>query len=128
MKLNGRLRFLGERKDVARLMAAADIVCQPNVEPDSFGIVFIEALYAGKPVVTSGIGGALDILDNSYGALVAPGETATLARELRTLIENKGERKAKGGRGPARAEELCNPRTTLRHISELLTARQRDTQ
>lgn len=122
LKLNGRLHFLGERKDVPRLMAAADIVCQPNVAPDSFGIVFIEALYAGKPVVASGIGGALEILDNTFGALVPAGETAGLARELRNLIWNKEERREKGRRGPARAGELCSPCTTLRRLSQVLAA------
>ena len=42
-----RVRFLGQRADVSRLMAAADVFCQPNTGPEPFGIVFVEALYAG---------------------------------------------------------------------------------
>ena len=53
-----RVRFLGQRADVSRLMAAADVFCQPNSGPEPFGIVLVEALYAGLPVVTSGFGGA----------------------------------------------------------------------
>ena len=49
----GRVRFLGERRDVAACMHAADIHCQPNTAPEPFGLVFVEALYAGLPVVTT---------------------------------------------------------------------------
>src|SRR5262249_40040296 len=53
----GRVRFLGQRSDVSRLMAAADVYCQPNTGPEPFGLVFVEALHAGLPVITSGFGG-----------------------------------------------------------------------
>jgi glycosyltransferase involved in cell wall biosynthesis len=49
------------RSDVARLLAAADIHCQPNIGPEPFGITFIEALYAGLPLVTTSIGGAIEM-------------------------------------------------------------------
>jgi len=42
-----RVKFLGQRSDVQRIMAAADVYCQPNTGPEPFGIVFVEALYAG---------------------------------------------------------------------------------
>jgi glycosyltransferase involved in cell wall biosynthesis len=52
-----RIRFLGERRDVPRLLRGADLHCQPNVGPEPFGICFVEALWAGLPVITSSIGG-----------------------------------------------------------------------
>src|SRR4029077_9761733 len=58
-----RVRFLGQRSDVQGLMAAADIYCQPNTSPDSFGITFVEALLNQLPVVTTAMGGALEIVD-----------------------------------------------------------------
>jgi glycosyltransferase involved in cell wall biosynthesis len=54
-----RFRFLGQRSDVPHLLAAADIHCQPNTGPEPFGIAFVEALYAGLPVVSTRLGGAL---------------------------------------------------------------------
>src|SRR5207244_3726008 len=41
-----RVRFLKERSDVPRLLKAADIYCQPNVQPEPFGIALVEALNA----------------------------------------------------------------------------------
>ena len=48
---------------MTRLLAAADVFCQPNSGPEPFGIVFVEALYAGLPVIATAIGGAQEIVD-----------------------------------------------------------------
>src|SRR4029077_2024641 len=96
-----RVNFLGQRGDVARLLAAADIHCQPNTGPEPFGITFIEALYAGLRVVTSAIGGALEIVDDSCGILVEPNDPAALAAVLGRLIEDRGLAALLGGAGPA---------------------------
>ena len=104
-----RVRFLEERRDVAQLLAAADIFCQPNTAGEPFGIVFIEALNAQLPVVTTGIGGAREIVDGSCGLLVPPGDVKALAAALRRLIENKTDRARLGSAGPSRARFLCDP-------------------
>ncbi|MDE3126733.1 MAG: glycosyltransferase, partial [Gemmatimonadota bacterium] len=57
-----RVRFLGERSDVPRVLAAADIFCQPNAQAEPFGVAIIEALYSELPVVASDMGGPSEIL------------------------------------------------------------------
>ena len=114
-----RLRFLGERSDLPRLLAAADIQCQPNTEGEPFGLVFIEALSAGLPVVTTKLGGAREIVDASCGVLVRPGDVAQLAESLRCLIEDPALRVRLGRRGPARAKQLCDPTTQLARLDEI---------
>jgi glycosyltransferase involved in cell wall biosynthesis len=116
-----RVRFVGQRDDVPRLLAAADVHCQPNTGPEPFGIAFVEALAAGLPVVTTALGGALEIVDSSCGILVPPGDVARLASALRTLIEAPDRRQALGAAGPSRAVELCDPARQLRRLYELLT-------
>ncbi|HEX2080279.1 MAG TPA: glycosyltransferase family 4 protein, partial [Longimicrobium sp.] len=69
-----RIRFLGQRDDVPALMAAADVLCQPNLGPEPFGIAFVEAMDAGLPVVTVAQGGALEVVAPSCGILVPPGD------------------------------------------------------
>lgn len=115
-----RLRWLGHRSDVPRLLAAADLLCQPNRLPDSFGISFIEALYAAIPVVTSALGGALEIVDDSCGRLIPPEDAQALAETLRELIDNAEMRHRLGANGPARAEALCNPQRQIQRLHDAL--------
>ncbi|WP_435022583.1 glycosyltransferase family 4 protein (plasmid) [Tundrisphaera sp. TA3] len=108
-----RVRFLGDRGDVRRLMAAADVYCQPNLGPEPFGIAIVEALHAGLPVVTSGAGGAAEIVDEACGILTPPGDAAAVSGALRALIEDAPRRGRLGGSGPHRAERLCDPARQL---------------
>jgi len=113
-----RVRFLGQRTDVEQLLAAADIYCQPNTEPEPFGIAFIEALYAGLPVVTTEIGGAREIIDASCGVLVRCRDKNALAYSLRSLIRNQIGRVRLGTNGPVRARKLCDVRTQIERLHE----------
>jgi glycosyltransferase involved in cell wall biosynthesis len=117
-----RVRFLGQRSDVARLMAAADVYCQPNTGPEPFGLVFVEALQAGLPVVSSGFGGAVEIVDESCGVLTPPGDPAAVADALAGLIRSPERRRALGAAGPRRAAELCAPERALPRLAECLAA------
>jgi glycosyltransferase involved in cell wall biosynthesis len=107
--LADRVRFLGQRSDVSRLMAAADVYCQPNTGPEPFGLAFVEALYAGLPVVTSAFGGAVEIITPACGVLTPPGDPGAVSCALRALIRDPAARAALGAHGPARARELCDP-------------------
>jgi glycosyltransferase involved in cell wall biosynthesis len=114
-----RVRFLGQRADVPRLLAAADIHCQPNTGPEPFGITFVEALQAGLPIVTTAQGGALEILDHSCGILTPPGDAESLAMSLRELIERPDLRWRLGRAGPARASALCDPSRQMSRLHSL---------
>jgi glycosyltransferase involved in cell wall biosynthesis len=117
-----RVRFLGQRSDVTRLMAAADVFCQPNTGPEPFGIVFVESLYSGLPVVTSGFGGAAEIVDGTCGILCPPGDASAVAAALRGLISDPALRRTLGAAGPSRAESLCSPGRQLGVAATLLRA------
>ena len=118
--IGDRVQFLGFRSDVRALMAAADIYCQPNREPEPFGVVFVEALQAGVPVVTSRLGGAQEILDASTGLLVQAGDYDGLARALTLLLEDPILRRQLGDCGQLRVKELCDPDRQMRMIAETL--------
>lgn len=121
----GRVKFLGQRSDVRRLMSAADIFCQPNVAPEPFGIAFVEALYAGLPVVTTNFGGAAEIVNDSCGILTPPGDTESLHDSLRNLITNTALRQSLGNNGRQRARELCDPPQQLQQLTEILLQNRR---
>lgn len=116
-----RVRFLGERDDVGDVLAGADIFCQPNAQPEPFGVAIIEALYTGVPVVATDMGGPQEILKGQgCGVLVAPRRPHELADALRRLIEDPAGRRGMGAAGPARARELCDPAARLQQLHEVL--------
>jgi glycosyltransferase involved in cell wall biosynthesis len=85
-----RVHFLGTRTNVSELLAAADIFCHPNTyPPEPFGIAFVEALQAGLPVVTSAMGGPMEIVSQRCGFLVPPEDNAALADALRKLLTDE---------------------------------------
>src|SRR5262249_29742022 len=106
--IGDRVRFLGQRLDIAALLSAADRCGQPNLEPDACGIRFGEALGAGLPVVTSKSGGALEIVDSTCGVLLDPGDRKGLAGALESLVAQPLLRAKMGEAGRARARALCD--------------------
>jgi glycosyltransferase involved in cell wall biosynthesis len=114
------VQFLGQRADVGDVLRSADVFCQPNIGPEPFGLVFIEALQAGLPIVTSAMGGGAEIVDGSCGALVPPDDLDALTTALRDLIEDPDRRQRLGAAGPARARDLSDPARRLADLEELL--------
>lgn len=121
-----RVRFLGERTDVPRLLAAADIYCQPNTQPEPFGVVFAEALLAGVPVIATTGGGAMEIVSEACGLLVPPADVERLAEALTLLIRDRGLRERLGGAGPSAARRRCGPATCLTRLHQCLLSIQQN--
>ncbi len=120
--ISHRVRFLGERDDVPRLLAASDIYAQGNAGPETFGITFVEALYAGLPVVTTDLGGACEIVTGDCGILVPSGDAKAFAGALKTLILDPGKRSRLASTAKQRAQTLCAPEQQGRRLSEILAA------
>ncbi|WP_138899272.1 glycosyltransferase, partial [Streptomyces chryseus] len=99
-----RVRFTGgvPGDEVAPLLRTADVVlCPGDYEP--FGIVPLEAMACGKPVVASGVGGQLDtVADPATGRLVPPGDPEALARAAGALLADPALREACGEAGRRR--------------------------
>jgi glycosyltransferase involved in cell wall biosynthesis len=115
-----RVSWLGQRSDVPRLLAAADIYCQPNIIPETFGNSFVEALYAGLPVVTSALGGACEIVDDTCGFLTPPGDAAALTYAVARLLDDADLRARLGACGPPRARQLCSPPEQMQRLHHAL--------
>lgn len=117
-----RVRFLGERTDVPRLLAAADVFCQPNTAPEPFGLALVEALQAGVPVVTSGVGGACEIVDDSCGVLTPAGDASALAAALLRLIADPARVRRLGDAARMRSRAICDPTRQMRRIHDVLSS------
>ena len=120
--LEARIRFTGQRSDVAALLAAADVYCQANTAPEAFGVSFVEALYAGLPIVTSAMGGALEIVDPDCGFLLPPADAEALSDALRLLIADDTLRARMSSAARCRPSAFCDVRIQLRGLQQALIA------
>jgi len=118
--LEPRVRFVGESRRVPDLMTAVDVLCQPNVAPEPFGIALIEAMQAGVPVVTSGIGGPCEVVDGTCGVLTAPGDVSTVSRALTRLIIEPELRHQLGREARRKADQLCDASRQMQAMQRLM--------
>ena len=85
--LEGHVRFLGFREEIADELAAMDVLVHASVIPEPFGQVVLEGMAAGLPVVAADSGGPAEVIDHDVsGLLYPPGDSAALARALRALM------------------------------------------
>ena len=84
----------------------ADVFCAPSLGFESFGIVLLEAMAAGLPLVASDIAGYRSVVvDGQEGLLVPPGQVAPLANALCQLLNRPHLRREMGQHGKAKANQ-----------------------
>jgi phosphatidylinositol alpha-mannosyltransferase len=113
----GGVEFLGRVSDEERdsLFKTADVYCSPATGRESFGIVLLEAMAAGTPIVASDIHGYKGVLQRGQqGLLVPPGKPKELAGALAKLLSDDELRESMGRSGLARADEFSWERVTAK--------------
>ncbi len=104
------VRFLGRRDDVPRLLAASDIVLLTSIS-EGIPLTLIEAMAAGRPVVSTRVGGVAEVVDDGQtGLLAPPGDDAGLAELVLRLAGDPGRRGDMGRAGRRRAGSLFSER------------------
>ncbi|HZT53534.1 MAG TPA: glycosyltransferase family 4 protein [Gaiellaceae bacterium] len=94
-------------------LARADVLAAPSLAGESFGVVLLEAMAAGLPVVASDIAGYRDVLPPEAGRLVPPGDPAALAAALAELLADRELRERMGEAGRRASARYAWP-----HIAE----------
>ena len=122
------VEFIGAvpAEDLPRWYATADIFVSPATGNESFGIVLLEAMAAGKPVVCSDIPGYRSVVvPNQNGVLHAPNDVDSLADALSDLVEDEDHRITLSINGRKRALEFAWPRVTdqIEAVYQSLVAR-----
>jgi glycosyltransferase involved in cell wall biosynthesis len=91
-----RFRLFGFRRDVPDLMRAIDVMCLPS-HREPFGLVYVEAALAEKPVIACSAGGAREIITHRETGLLVPSSIRALADAILTILTNR-DLSAKMGR------------------------------
>ena len=93
-------------------MASAHVVAQPTLQ-EAFSQVMAEALWMGRPLVITPVGGVADTIRSGENGIVVPfAESATLAMTIRQLAQNESLRRSLGENGRAHAERVLD----IRHV------------
>ena len=93
--LAGRVELMGQvsEADKARMLRSIDVYCAPNLGGESFGIILLEAMAAGAPIVASDLDPFRRVLDDGRaGALFRTGDPAALAKALAGLLDDPARR------------------------------------
>lgn len=110
--LRDRVMFAGrvDPLELAGVFGRAAVVCAPSLGGESFGIVLLEAMAAGRPVVASSIPGYAAVLrDGVDGVLVPPGDPDALAAALERVLDDPNAARAMGEAGRERARRYDWP-------------------
>ena len=111
------VEFLGRVSDdeKAQLFRTADVYASPATGGESFGIVLLEAMAAGTPIVCSDIHGYKGVVRRGReGLLVPPRQPRELAVAIERLLRDQGLREEMGAAGRLRAESFSWPRVTAK--------------
>jgi glycosyltransferase involved in cell wall biosynthesis len=113
--------FTGYRDDMPDIIAALDIVVHASVQPEPFGLVVLEAMACGHPVIATNGGGVPEVLgtDGACGLLVPPNNSNALAAAILRLLEDTARRASMGRAGRRRAQELFDIRLHAQHVQRL---------
>jgi glycosyltransferase involved in cell wall biosynthesis len=115
------VRFLGYRKTMRGVYAAADAVVLPSLT-EGLPMVALEAGLHGKPLLATRVGELAEVLGPDAETLVAPGDAGALATGLQALLSSASERHARGARLKARVEAHYSARAMAARYAEELYA------
>jgi glycosyltransferase involved in cell wall biosynthesis len=120
--IEDRVQFLGFRADARQLMKQVDLVAHVPVY-EGFGMVVVEAMAAGRPVVGNDAPGGVSeiVVHGETGLIVPTGSAEALAQALAYLVESPQERARLGQNGRVRQQRLFSARSMVERIEETYT-------
>ena len=111
--------FLGERKDISKLLSQSDIFVLPTTS-DTLPIAIIEAMIANKAIITTNLGGIPEIIQDHHSGLIAePGNSQQLAEKLLLLLRDSELRENLARNARIFAEKHLTSKNMVTKIEEV---------
>lgn len=118
--LRGRMVRLPHTAEIGSVYAASDVVIVPSTEPEPFGLVAVEAMAAGLPMIASRIGALPEIVeDGRTGLLVEPNSPVSLTTAMRKLADSPSLRASMGRKGKERFENCFRVKRYVQEFDQL---------
>ena len=118
--LDGCVEFCGFVREVQRHIAKLDVLVHASTIPEPFGQVIIEGMAAGKPVIASSGGGAMEIIvDGVSGLLVPMNDSNALAAAIKNLLGDAALRSQLGAGGRQRVQDSFRIEQTAAKMSQI---------
>ena len=115
--LQSSITNLYYQPNAAALIQQLDIFVLPSIKPDSFPVVILEAMAAGKPIIATNQGGAQEQIDDSVTGFLVPINDATIAaQKLGVLVNNPDMRTRMGQAGAKKLQEQFSLATFNKNI------------
>lgn len=120
--LGGVVTFHGLKlkAEVAKFMQRCDFFVQPSLQ-ETFGVVYIEAMACGKPVIATSVGGPRETVNDDTGILVSPKDTEALKEAIEYMLDNYQNY------SPEKIAQYANERFSYETVGSMLNAVYRST-
>lgn len=128
MNLSQIVKFIGYTEDVPAFMSSIDLLVLPSVLPDPLPTVVLEAMAAGKPVLATAQGGALEMIEeHETGRFMPIGNASAAAAILQEMVSDPEKMKEMGQKGRMRVQALFSPDAFAQNWSAVTKAVPRGT-
>ena len=122
LKIDKNVQFLGFRKDKNQIFDDVDVLVVPSQEYESFGLVAIEAMIRGIPVVCSDVGGLPEVVEDKVSGFVIPRDDIIgFADKTCLLLEQVELREQMGQKGIERVRQSFNIKKMCQEYSQLVS-------
>lgn len=120
--LNKKIKLLGQVKEMDTFYSSIDVFILPSIKPEPFGLVVLEAMERGIPVIATNHGGPVEIIeDKKDGFLVDFQDSWEMSKIVIQLIENPLFRNVIGSKGKEKRHQVFNMNNYVKGISNILT-------
>ena len=122
MRIAARTFFAGliPNQELPEFYRAADVLVQPSLVPESFGLCLVECMACGKPVIASDSPGTRAVVSNNVDGLpVRPGDVGDLVKKIRLIIDDPGLKQKMGQQGRLKVKDKFTWSTVVDKLEAL---------